>query len=68
MVEGMQSNSAMAQGGRNGITFEILVFLPISFFALSFFRPSFFFLGTEKEVRREWWMDRKDIGVRKGEC
>jgi hypothetical protein len=67
MVEGMQSNSAMAQGGWNGITFEILVFFPISFFALSFFRPSFFFLGTE-EVRRERWMDRKDIGVRKGEC
>jgi hypothetical protein len=53
-VEGVQSCSTMAQGGREGNTFKILVFLPISFFlAFSFFRPSLFFPGVVKEVRRE---------------
>jgi hypothetical protein len=67
MVEGVQSCSAMAQGGREGNTFEINVFFPISFFlALSSFCPSFFFLGARKEVRQEMRMVCKDIGVNKG--
>jgi hypothetical protein len=67
-VEGIQSYSTMAQGGREGNAFEILVFLPISFFlSISFFCPSFFFLGTGKEVRREQQMVHKDIGVCKGD-
>jgi hypothetical protein len=68
-VEVLQSCSAMAHGGRKGNTLEILVLLRISFFDLFFFRPSFFFFtGTEKEVRREQQMVRKDIGVCKGNC
>jgi hypothetical protein len=65
MVEGVQSCSAMAEGGREGNTFEILVLHHISFFALSFFYPSFFFPGIGKEVRREQQMVCKDIGLRK---
>jgi hypothetical protein len=57
----------MAQGGRDGNTFEILVFLPISFFPrFLLFLSTFFFLEVGKEVRREQQMMRKDIGVRKG--
>jgi hypothetical protein len=68
MVEGVQSSSAMAQGGREGNTFEILVFLPISFFvAFSFLYHSFFFPGVGKEVRREWLLVCKDIGVCNGD-
>jgi hypothetical protein len=68
-MEGVQSCSAMAQGGREGSTFEILVFLPISFFFLlsPFFRHSFFFLDTGKKVRRERLMVRNDIRVHKGD-
>jgi hypothetical protein len=66
MVEGVQSYSARSQGGTGGNTFKILVFLPISFFLLSpLFVP--LFSGVGKEVRREWRMLRKDIGVRKGD-
>jgi preprotein translocase subunit SecG len=39
----------MAQGGREGITFKILVFLPISFFALSFFLSLFLFSRHKEE-------------------
>jgi hypothetical protein len=68
MVEGVQSCSAMAQGGREGNTFEILVFLPVSFFPCFLLFPSLFlFLGVGKEVRRERRMVHKDIGVRKGD-
>jgi hypothetical protein len=61
----------MAQGGRKGNTFMIPVFLlPFSLSSLSLclaFFSSFFYPGTGKEVRREWWMGREDIGVRKGD-
>jgi hypothetical protein len=69
-VEGVQSFSAMTLGGREGNTFKILVFFFLFsfFFALSSFRPSFLFIGTGKEVVRERWMVRKDIGVHKGDC
>jgi hypothetical protein len=53
MVEGVRSCSAMAHGGSGGNTFEILVFLLLSFSSLSSFHPSFCFLGVGKEVRRE---------------
>jgi preprotein translocase subunit SecG len=48
-MEGVQSCSTMAQGGREGITFKILVFLPISFFALSFFLSLFLFSRHKEE-------------------
>jgi hypothetical protein len=65
--EGVQSCSTMTHGGRKGNTFEILVLLAISFFSHSLlFRPSLFFLGTQKKVRKERRMVRKDIGVHKG--
>jgi hypothetical protein len=65
----------MAQGGRKGNIFTIPVFLlPISFslslslsLSLSHLFSSFY-LGTGKEVRREWRMGHEDIGVRKGNC
>jgi hypothetical protein len=40
----------MAQGGREGNTFEILLFLSISFFALSFFQTQ----GRRYGENREW--------------
>jgi hypothetical protein len=52
MVDGVQSCSAMAQGGRKFNTFKTLVSLPIFlffFFALSFFHPSFLFLSRHRE-------------------
>jgi hypothetical protein len=68
-MEGVQSCSAIAQGGREGNTFEVLVHSPISFFfVLSSFCPSFFFLDAGREVRREQRIMQKDIGVCKGNC
>jgi hypothetical protein len=68
MVEGVQSCSAMARGGREGNTFEILVFFPIVLLFRSLLLPSLFlFLGVGKEVVRERQMLQKDIGVRKGD-
>jgi hypothetical protein len=56
----------MAQRGRGGNTFEIMVFLLFSFSFLSL--SSFFFLlGVGKEVRREQQIVQIDIGVHKGD-
>jgi hypothetical protein len=59
MVDGVQSCSAMAQGGRKFNTFKTLVPLPIFlfFFCSILFHPSFLFCpDTGKEVRIEWQM------------
>jgi hypothetical protein len=56
----------MTQGGREDNTFKILVFFPISFFTLSFFIPLSFY-DTRMEVRREWRMEHKDIGLHMGD-
>jgi hypothetical protein len=53
MVVGVQSYSAMAQGGREGNAFEILVFSPIFLpFRSLLFSSLFVFLGAGKEVGR----------------
>jgi hypothetical protein len=68
MMEGVQSCSAMAQAGRESNTFEVLVFF--SYFLLFYsllFLPLFLFSDVGKEVGREQWMVRKDIGVHKGD-
>jgi hypothetical protein len=50
MVEGVQSCSTMVQGGRECNNFEILIFLPISFFPrFLLFPPLFLFPGVGKE-------------------
>jgi hypothetical protein len=67
-VEGVQSCSAKAQGGREGNTFKILVFSPIFLlFCSLLFLSLFLFSSVGKEVGREWRMVRKDIGVHKGD-
>jgi hypothetical protein len=55
-MEGVESYSAMAQGGRGSNTFEIWVFSPIFLFplslSLSLLSIPLSFLGVGKEVRR----------------
>jgi hypothetical protein len=68
MVEGVQSCSTMAQRGREGNTFEILVFTPIFLlFCSLLFLSLFLFSSTGKGVGRERRMVQKDIGVCKGD-
>jgi hypothetical protein len=55
----------MAQRGRGGNTFEIMVFLLFSFSFLSLL--FLFLLGVGKEVRREQRIVQIDIGVHKGD-
>jgi hypothetical protein len=50
-VEGVQSYSSTTWGEREGNTFEILIFLPISFCSLLF--PSLFVFSMCREGRRE---------------
>jgi hypothetical protein len=58
MVEGIQSCSAMAQGGREGNTFKILLFLPISFLlSLSLLFPSLFPFCRHREGGKERMTD-----------
>jgi hypothetical protein len=57
MVEGVQSYSAMAQGGREGNTFEIQVFLPISFFPHFLLFPSLSLFSRCREGGKERTVD-----------
>jgi hypothetical protein len=67
-VEGAQSCSSMARGGRGNNTSKILVF-PLFSFSLSL-SPLFIplsFSGVGKEVRRSWKIVQKDLGVCKSD-
>jgi hypothetical protein len=55
--EGVQSCSAMTQGGRKGNTFEILVLLHISFFSRSLIFPSLFLFSRHGEGGKERTVD-----------
>jgi hypothetical protein len=57
MVEGVQFCPAMAPGRREGNTFEVLVFLPISFFPLFLLFSSLFLFSRCREWGKERTVD-----------
>jgi hypothetical protein len=59
MVEGVQSCSAMAQGGREDSTFEILLFPPISFLCSLLFLSLFHF-SRHREGGKDRMVDRAE--------